>query len=97
MLLRVYFFFNRSHWYLAVICFPWLEEAVYEDFPQTIPQQAQAQQAEHDNKTVGDKGNVSGVFNNDENSEMVIGNSMMLKDGIVIIIKLIRRISLKFL
>ncbi|XP_045049478.2 sentrin-specific protease 7 isoform X5 [Desmodus rotundus] len=46
---------ESSHWYLAVICFPWLEEAVYEDFPQTIPQQAQAQQAEHDNKTVGDK------------------------------------------
>ncbi|XP_045707675.1 sentrin-specific protease 7 isoform X4 [Phyllostomus hastatus] len=46
---------ESSHWYLAVICFPWLEEAVYEDFPQTIPQEAQAQQAEHDNKTIGDK------------------------------------------
>ncbi|XP_036914862.1 sentrin-specific protease 7 isoform X3 [Sturnira hondurensis] len=46
---------ESSHWYLAVICFPWLEEAVYEDFPQTIPQEAQAQQTEHDNKTIGDK------------------------------------------
>ncbi|XP_053526285.1 sentrin-specific protease 7 isoform X6 [Artibeus jamaicensis] len=45
---------ESSHWYLAVICFPWLEEAVYEDFPQTIPQEAQAQQAEHDNKTIDD-------------------------------------------
>ncbi|XP_053526284.1 sentrin-specific protease 7 isoform X5 [Artibeus jamaicensis] len=47
-------FYLKSHWYLAVICFPWLEEAVYEDFPQTIPQEAQAQQAEHDNKTIDD-------------------------------------------
>ncbi|XP_036914864.1 sentrin-specific protease 7 isoform X5 [Sturnira hondurensis] len=45
---------ESSHWYLAVICFPWLEEAVYEDFPQTIPQEAQAQQTEHDNKTIDD-------------------------------------------
>ncbi|KFO36609.1 Sentrin-specific protease 7, partial [Fukomys damarensis] len=32
---------ESSHWYLAVICFPWLEEAVYEDFPQTISEQSQ--------------------------------------------------------
>lgn len=37
---------ESSHWYLAVICFPWLEEVVYEDFPQTISQQAQAQQSQ---------------------------------------------------
>ncbi|XP_036301326.1 sentrin-specific protease 7 isoform X2 [Pipistrellus kuhlii] len=42
---------ESSHWYLAVICFPWLEEAVYEDFPQTISQQSQAQQSQH-NKTI---------------------------------------------
>jgi len=24
---------GRSHWYIAVICFPWLEEAVYEECP----------------------------------------------------------------
>lgn len=73
VLLRLYFFFNRSHWYLAVICFPWLEEAVYEDFPQTISQQSQAQQSQQDKKTIGDKLNVDGVFNNDDNSEMIIG------------------------
>ncbi|KAM6161730.1 sentrin-specific protease 7 isoform 2-T2 [Erethizon dorsatum] len=38
---------ESSHWYLAVICFPWLEEAVYEDFPQTISQQSQ-----QDNETI---------------------------------------------
>ncbi|XP_005880247.1 PREDICTED: sentrin-specific protease 7 isoform X7 [Myotis brandtii] len=43
---------ESSHWYLAVICFPWLEEAVYEDFPQTISQQSQAQQSQHNNKTI---------------------------------------------
>nr|XP_058920647.1 sentrin-specific protease 7 isoform X5 [Kogia breviceps] len=43
---------ESSHWYLAVICFPWLEEAVYEDFPQTISQHSQAQQSQHDNKTI---------------------------------------------
>lgn len=24
---------GRSHWYMAVICFPWLEETVYEEHP----------------------------------------------------------------
>ncbi|NXL44072.1 SENP7 protease, partial [Podilymbus podiceps] len=24
---------EESHWYIAVICFPWLEEAVYEEYP----------------------------------------------------------------
>uniref|UniRef100_A0A8C6AV76 SUMO specific peptidase 7 n=1 Tax=Monodon monoceros TaxID=40151 RepID=A0A8C6AV76_MONMO len=43
---------ESSHWYLAVICFPWLEEAVYEDFPQTISQHSQTQQSQHDNKTI---------------------------------------------
>ncbi|XP_040836492.1 sentrin-specific protease 7 isoform X2 [Ochotona curzoniae] len=43
---------ESSHWYLAVICFPWLEEAVYEDYPQTDSQQAQAQQSQCDNKAV---------------------------------------------
>ncbi|GAB1300333.1 Sentrin-specific protease 7 [Apodemus speciosus] len=43
---------ESSHWYLAVICFPWLEEAVYEDFPQTVPQQFQDQQSQHGNKMI---------------------------------------------
>ncbi|XP_016055179.1 PREDICTED: sentrin-specific protease 7 isoform X6 [Miniopterus natalensis] len=43
---------ESSHWYLAVICFPWLEEAVYEDVPQTMSQQSQAQQSHQDDKTI---------------------------------------------
>ncbi|XP_022364948.1 sentrin-specific protease 7 isoform X1 [Enhydra lutris kenyoni] len=43
---------ESSHWYLAVICFPWLEEAIYEDFPQTLSEHSQVQQSQHDNKTI---------------------------------------------
>lgn len=43
---------ESSHWYLAVICFPWLEEATYEDFSQTLSQHSQAQQSQPDKKTI---------------------------------------------
>ncbi|XP_043305094.1 sentrin-specific protease 7 isoform X3 [Cervus canadensis] len=43
---------ESSHWYLAVICFPWLEEVVYEDFPQTIPQHSQAEESQHGSRTI---------------------------------------------
>ncbi|XP_039770407.1 sentrin-specific protease 7 isoform X2 [Ornithorhynchus anatinus] len=32
---------EESHWYLAVICFPWLEEAVFEECPKQPSQQLQ--------------------------------------------------------
>uniref|UniRef100_A0A8C2NAZ1 Ubiquitin-like protease family profile domain-containing protein n=1 Tax=Capra hircus TaxID=9925 RepID=A0A8C2NAZ1_CAPHI len=43
---------ESSHWYLAVICFPWLEEVVYEDFPQTISQHSQAEESHHDSRAI---------------------------------------------
>ncbi|XP_007943965.1 sentrin-specific protease 7 [Orycteropus afer afer] len=43
---------ESSHWYLAVICFPWLEEAVYEDFLQPVSPQSQAQQSQQHNKAI---------------------------------------------
>lgn len=43
---------------------------MYEDFPQTTSQQSQAQPSQHDNKTIGDKLNVNGVFKNGDNSGM---------------------------
>ncbi|KAB0343526.1 hypothetical protein FD754_020452 [Muntiacus muntjak] len=43
---------ESSHWYLAVICFPWLEEVVYEDFPQTISQHSQAEESQHGSRTI---------------------------------------------
>ncbi|XP_074961224.1 sentrin-specific protease 7 isoform X24 [Phalacrocorax aristotelis] len=36
---------EESHWYIAVICFPWLEEAVYEECPQQNPLYHQRQQS----------------------------------------------------
>ncbi|XP_020640551.3 sentrin-specific protease 7 isoform X1 [Pogona vitticeps] len=35
---------EESHWYIAVICFPWLEEVVYEDSPGQCSQQSSLQQ-----------------------------------------------------
>uniref|UniRef100_A0A8D2LSH7 SUMO specific peptidase 7 n=1 Tax=Varanus komodoensis TaxID=61221 RepID=A0A8D2LSH7_VARKO len=35
---------EESHWYIAVICFPWLEEVVYEDGPQPCSLQSCFQQ-----------------------------------------------------
>ncbi|KAM7178073.1 sentrin-specific protease 7 isoform 4-T4 [Macrochelys suwanniensis] len=35
---------EESHWYIAVICFPWLEETVYEDCPNQGSLQSQTQQ-----------------------------------------------------
>ncbi|NXO37355.1 SENP7 protease, partial [Locustella ochotensis] len=36
---------EESHWYIAVICFPWLEEAVYEECPRQNSSSHQPQQA----------------------------------------------------
>lgn len=36
---------GRSHWYIAVICFPWLEEAVYEECPHQNSLHHQPQQS----------------------------------------------------
>ncbi|CAI5772928.1 sentrin-specific protease 7 isoform X2 [Podarcis lilfordi] len=36
---------EESHWYIAVICFPWLEEVVYEDCPDQGSPQSSAQQS----------------------------------------------------
>uniref|UniRef100_A0A8D2PUW1 SUMO specific peptidase 7 n=1 Tax=Zosterops lateralis melanops TaxID=1220523 RepID=A0A8D2PUW1_ZOSLA len=37
---------EESHWYIAVICFPWLEEAVYEECPRQNSSSHQPQQSE---------------------------------------------------
>ncbi|XP_044526058.1 sentrin-specific protease 7 [Gracilinanus agilis] len=43
---------EASHWYLAVICFPWLEGPVYEDFPHQLPQPSKSQQCQDDFQTL---------------------------------------------
>ncbi|XP_052596848.1 sentrin-specific protease 7 isoform X3 [Peromyscus californicus insignis] len=61
---------ESSHWYLAVICFPWLEEAVYEDFPQTVSQQSQDQQSQQNSKTTdGDLHTASTVSSSAQESQ----------------------------
>ncbi|XP_056361102.1 sentrin-specific protease 7 isoform X2 [Oenanthe melanoleuca] len=61
---------EESHWYMAVICFPWLEEAVYEECP---PQNSLSQQSplepECENTRAG-----SVLFKDEE--EMDGGNEM---------------------
>ncbi|NXT79347.1 SENP7 protease, partial [Zapornia atra] len=48
---------EESHWYIAVICFPWLEEAVYEECPHqnSLYQQPQQSplQSENENTRTG--------------------------------------------
>ncbi|XP_054556627.1 sentrin-specific protease 7 [Talpa occidentalis] len=61
---------ESSHWYLAVICFPWLEETVYEDFPQTASQHSQTQQSQQDNKAIdNDLHTSSALFSRTEDSQ----------------------------
>ncbi|XP_026707548.1 sentrin-specific protease 7 isoform X1 [Athene cunicularia] len=36
---------EESHWYIAVVCFPWLEEAMYEDCPHQNSEYHQPQQS----------------------------------------------------
>ncbi|XP_072577793.1 sentrin-specific protease 7 isoform X2 [Vulpes vulpes] len=67
---------ESSHWYLAVICFPWLEEAIYEDFPQG----SQVQQSQHDNKTIdNDQHTTSGLSLGTEESQSTETNTSVPK------------------
>uniref|UniRef100_A0A8C0TTJ4 Sentrin-specific protease 7 n=1 Tax=Canis lupus familiaris TaxID=9615 RepID=A0A8C0TTJ4_CANLF len=67
---------ESSHWYLAVICFPWLEEAIYEDFPQG----SQVQQSQHDNKTIdNDQHTTSGLSLDTEESQSTETNTSVPK------------------
>ncbi|NWV84961.1 SENP7 protease, partial [Dasyornis broadbenti] len=68
---------EESHWYIAVICFPWLEEAVYEDCPHQNSLSHRPQlsplQLESENSRTGS------VFFNDE--EEVDGNRSLFSKG----------------
>lgn len=52
----LFLFLSRSHWYIAVICFPWLEKVIYKDCEsQHLPQsdfQQFPHQSESDNGTI---------------------------------------------
>ncbi|XP_059692654.1 sentrin-specific protease 7 isoform X3 [Haemorhous mexicanus] len=68
---------EESHWYMAVICFPWLEEAVYEECPQQNSVSPQPRQAplepESENTRAG-----SVLFRDEEEGD---GNRSLFSKG----------------
>ncbi|NXN00293.1 SENP7 protease, partial [Sylvia borin] len=66
---------EESHWYIAVICFPWLEEAVYEECQNSVshrPQQSPLE-PERENTRAGS------VLFKDEEEE--VGNKTLFSKG----------------
>ncbi|XP_061860081.1 sentrin-specific protease 7 isoform X3 [Colius striatus] len=61
---------EESHWYIAVICFPWLEEAIYEEWPHQNSLRHQPQlsplQSESENTPCGSPLAFSGNCNIEE-------------------------------
>ncbi|NWH66238.1 SENP7 protease, partial [Geococcyx californianus] len=74
---------EESHWYIAVICFPWLEEVVYEDCSHQDSLDHQPQQApvwsESENTRTSSVLAFSGNCNNDE--EMDANRILVSKGG----------------
>ncbi|XP_039382204.1 sentrin-specific protease 7 isoform X4 [Mauremys reevesii] len=75
---------EESHWYIAVICFPWLEEVVYEDCPNQGSLQSQTRQsplqAEKKRETV--RANTVLVFNDNwKNKEELDVKSNLHSEG----------------
>ncbi|XP_068016808.1 sentrin-specific protease 7 isoform X1 [Melanerpes formicivorus] len=74
---------EESHWYIAVICFPWLEEAVYEDCPSgdSLNQQPQQSslQAKKENTRTGSVLVFPGSCRNKE--DMDANRSLFSKGG----------------
>uniref|UniRef100_A0A8C8VF68 Sentrin-specific protease 7 n=1 Tax=Pelusios castaneus TaxID=367368 RepID=A0A8C8VF68_9SAUR len=56
---------EESHWYMAVICFPWLEEVVYEDCATQglLPSQTQQSPPKSEKRRETDRTNTVLVFN----------------------------------
>nr|XP_009937782.1 PREDICTED: sentrin-specific protease 7 [Opisthocomus hoazin] len=74
---------EESHWYIAVICFPWLEEAVYEECPHQNSLYHQSQQSPlqsgSENTTTG---SVLAFFGNcKDEEEMDASRSLFSKGG----------------
>ncbi|KAM9299782.1 sentrin-specific protease 7 isoform 3-T4 [Morus bassanus] len=74
---------EESHWYIAVICFPWLEEAVYEECPHQNSLYRQPQQSslrsESENSRTESVLAFRGNCKNEE--EMAANRSLFSKDG----------------
>ncbi|NXI90161.1 SENP7 protease, partial [Psophia crepitans] len=73
---------EESHWYIAVICFPWLEEAVYEECPHQNslyhqPQQSPLRSESENTRT----GSVLAFSSNCKDEEMDANRSLFSKGG----------------
>lgn len=73
---------GRSHWYVAVICFPWLEEPVYEECPHQNslyhqPQQSPLQSGSEKTRT----SSVLAFSGNCKDEEKMDANSLLSKGG----------------
>uniref|UniRef100_A0A8C4U3X9 SUMO specific peptidase 7 n=1 Tax=Falco tinnunculus TaxID=100819 RepID=A0A8C4U3X9_FALTI len=79
---------EESHWYIAVICFPWLEEAVYEDCPHQNSLHRQPQQSlllsESENPTTG---SVLAFTGNCKDEEEMDANRSFFSKGSVLILE----------
>ncbi|XP_051478179.1 sentrin-specific protease 7 isoform X2 [Apus apus] len=77
---------EESHWYIAVICFPWLEEAVYEECPHENTLYDQRQQSplrsKSENIRTGSMLALTGNCKDEE--EMDANRSLFSKGGIEI-------------
>ncbi|NXP01941.1 SENP7 protease, partial [Certhia brachydactyla] len=70
---------EESHWYIAVICFPWLEEAVYEECPCQNSSTHQPQQSPLEPERENTRG--GSVFFKDDEEEMEGNRSLFSKGG----------------
>ncbi|XP_025936303.1 sentrin-specific protease 7 isoform X6 [Apteryx rowi] len=75
---------EESHWYIAVICFPWLEEAVYEECPNQTSLYHQLQQSPLQSEKESQSTRTSSVLafpNNCKDEEMDANRSLFSKGG----------------
>ncbi|KAJ6633717.1 hypothetical protein lerEdw1_014317 [Lerista edwardsae] len=73
-----------SHWYMAVICFPWLEEVMYEDCPDNCSQQSHQQfPLPPETKSKTGRTETVLVFNNNQNDkeELDTNSDLQPKDN----------------
>ncbi|XP_027722995.1 sentrin-specific protease 7 isoform X2 [Vombatus ursinus] len=73
---------EASHWYLAVICFPWLEGPVYEDFPHQLSQQSKSPQCQHDFQTLDTEDPQGTLKNTSESKKMCKRPCILILDSL---------------
>ncbi|XP_069724102.1 sentrin-specific protease 7 [Phaenicophaeus curvirostris] len=73
---------EESHWYIAVICFPWLEEAVYEECPHQNSLHHQLQQSPLQSESENSRtGSVLAFPGNCKDEEEMDANRILFSKG----------------